>query len=57
MDDGHQQANGHTLTFDASKLVRTADENRPKNIALIYAIKAFQPPEQSITAKVGWSEK
>lgn len=28
------------VTFDASKVVATADENRPKNIAAIYVIKA-----------------
>jgi len=37
-------ARGHSLasvraTFDASKVARTANENRPKNIALMYIIK------------------
>lgn len=29
------------LTFDASKVVPTADENRPKTIKMLYCVKAF----------------
>ena len=34
---------GGLLNFDASAVVPTADENRPRNIAMTYAIKAFYP--------------
>jgi len=33
-------ANGIGLDFDASRVVPTADENRPHNIAVIYAMRA-----------------
>lgn len=33
---------GHgTISFDASKVVPTADENRPKTVKMLYCVKAF----------------
>lgn len=32
------------ITFDASKVVPTADENRPKTIRFLYCVKAFDAP-------------
>lgn len=32
--------NGHTAQFDASRVVPTAAENRPKNVAVLYCIKS-----------------
>lgn len=37
---GNTHPYGRNYTFDASKQVPTANENRPKNIALMYIIKA-----------------
>jgi len=37
---------GYLAQFDASRVVPTADENRPKNISMIYCVKAY-----SITPK------
>jgi hypothetical protein len=32
------------LTFDASRVARTADETRPKSISMLYCVKAFDAP-------------
>lgn len=38
---GETGSNKQHLTFDASKVVQTADENRPKTIRMLYCVKAF----------------
>ncbi len=42
--DGNGASGGRLGTFDASKVVPTADENRPKTIKMVYCIKAFASP-------------
>jgi hypothetical protein len=38
-DTGGSRSGNVVLNFDASRMVPTADENRPKNTALNYFIK------------------
>ncbi|MAL42154.1 MAG: hypothetical protein CMO04_20025 [Thalassospira sp.] len=40
---GAANSNAFGADFDASRVVSTADETRPRNVAMTYAIKAFYP--------------
>ena len=48
--------NGGRLRFNASKVVPTADENRPKNKTLLYCIKHDEPETLPIPAKASTEE-
>lgn len=44
---------GDSFTFDASRMARTSSETRPRNVSVLYCIKAYDTPVNPGTLDIG----